>query len=141
MDIWGPMMEDLEAAIAAVIAGDISSFAKILTADHTKLQNAAAKLPQLTVSRSALTRVLNDWRSGKCNADDVQQWASFIRRGYVPESTTDGGLHAIDIEYDSRDEELIVEIIGRLDEIGDLIDGDIDDNEQKNMLQSLQELR
>ncbi len=32
---------------------------------------------------------------------------------------------------------MIVEIIGRFDEIGDLIDGDIDDGEQEEMLRIL----
>ena len=131
-------MEDLEAAIAAVVKGDVNRLSTILTADHLELLDATTKLSPLSVSRSALTRVLQEWRSGHCSADDVQQWASFVRRGYVSGKTS-GALRPIDIGYDEMDEELIVEIIGRFDEIGDLIDGSIDDNEQEEMLRALQE--
>ncbi|CAK7261944.1 MULTISPECIES: hypothetical protein [unclassified Shinella] len=129
-------MENLKVAITAVIEGDISSLSVVLAASHPEIQEAAAKLPQLTISRSALIKVLKEWRSGYCAAADVQQWASFVRRGYVARATS-GALHPIDIEYDAIDEELIVEIIGRLDEIGDLVDGDIDNNEREEMLKVL----
>lgn len=130
-------MEDLGAAIAAVVQGDVNHLSTVLAADHLELLDAATKLPPLSVSRSALTRVLNGWRSGHCSADDVQKWASFVRRSYVAGNS--GGIRPIDIEYDAIDEELIIKIIGRFDEIGDLIDGSIDDNEQKEMLRALQE--
>ena len=50
---------------------------------------------------------------------------------------TKGALRLIDIGYDASDEELIVEILRRLDEIGDKIDGYIDDNEREEMLRVL----
>lgn len=131
-------MEDLKAAIAAVLEGDVNRLSTILVANHADLQDAAAKLTQLLVSRSALTRVLKEWRNGRWTADDVQKWASFVRNGYVAGKNI-GEIRPIDIEYDIGDEDLIVEIIGRLDEIGDLIDGHIDDNEQEEMLRALQE--
>lgn len=130
-------MEDLGEAIAAVVEGDVNHLSTVLAADHLELLDAAAKLPPLSASRSALTRVLKEWRSGHCSADDVQKWASFVRRGYVAGHSD--GIRPIDIEYDAMDEELIVEIIGRFDEIGDLIDESIDDHEQKEMLRALRE--
>lgn len=130
-------MEDLGAAIAAVVQGDVNHLSTVLVADHLQLLDAATKLSPLTVSRSALTRVLNGWRSGHCSADDVQKWASFVRRGYVSGEASDG-LRPIEITYDAMDEELIIKIIGRFDEVGDLIDGSIDDNEQEEMLRTLQ---
>jgi hypothetical protein len=133
-----PSMEVLETAIAAVVAGDMSGLSTVLGASHPELQNAASNLPQLSISRSALTRVLNDWGSGTYDADNVQQWASFVRRGYVA-GRGNGAIHPIDIEYDASDEELIVEIIGRFDEIGDLVDGRIDENEQVEMPRALTE--
>src|SRR5262245_2923922 len=129
-------MENLQLAIAAVVEGDLNRLSTVLAASHHELLDAAAKLHQLSVSRSALTRVLKGWRSGHWSADDIQQWASFVRRGYVS-GKAGGGLRPIDIEYDAMDEELIVEIIGRFDEIGNPIDGRIDDNEQKKMLRAL----
>ncbi|WP_439628537.1 hypothetical protein [Shinella sp.] len=129
-------MESLEAAITEVVEGNINCLAVVLAASHPELQDAAAKIPRLKVSRFALIRVLEEWRSGRCSADAVHQWASFVRRGYISGNTS-GALHPIDIAYDAGDEEMIVEIIGRFDEIGDLIDGDIDDGEQEEMLRIL----
>jgi len=129
-------MEVLEVAVAAVVAGDMNGLSMVLGASHPELQDAASKLPQLSVSRSALTRVLKDWRSGTYNSDNVQQWASFVRRGYVA-GRGNGAIRPIEIEYDASDEELIGEIIGRFDEIGDLIDGHIDENELVEMLRAL----
>lgn len=130
-------MNTLGAAIVAVVEGDLDEFSTILAASHSDLLDAAAKLPQLTISRTALIRVLSAWRSGRYTADDVRQWASFVQCGFV-QGKTSGAIRPINIEYDLSDEELIVEIIGRLDEIGDKIDGVIDETEQKEMLRLLE---
>lgn len=130
-------MNTLEAAIVAVVEGDLNELSTILAASHSNLLDAAAKLPRLTISRTTLIRVLSVWRSGRYTADDIRQWASFVRRGYV-QGKASGVLRPINIRYDISDEELIVEIIGRLDEIGDKIDGEIDENEQKEMLRLLE---
>jgi hypothetical protein len=132
-------METLGSDVAAVVAGDVNRLSAVMAAKHSQLLHAAAELRQLSVSRSALTRVLTTWRSGHCTADDVQNWASFVRRGYVAGTSVEGGIRQIDIDYDASDEDLIVEIIARFDEIGDLIDGHIDDNEQQEMLRALQD--
>jgi hypothetical protein len=131
-------METLVAAIAAVVEGDLNSLATVRAASHRELWDAAAKLPQLFVSGSALAKVLENWRRGLFAAEDVQRWASFIRRGYVS-GRASGEIRPIGIEYDANDEALIVEIIGRLDEIGDQVDGRIDAREQEEMLRALRE--
>lgn len=129
-------MKTLEMTIAAIVAGDLNGLTMVKAADHPDLLDAAARLPPLTISRPALAKVLKSWRSGHCNADDVQQWASFVRRGYI--AGIRGAVRPIDIEYDALDEDLIVEIIGRLDEIGDMIDGEVSDNEREAMLRILE---
>jgi len=129
-------MGNLQLAVTAVVDGDVTHLATVLAANHFELRAAASNLPRLSVSRSALIKVLKEWRNGRCAADDVQQWASFVRRGYGPRKAN-GPLHPIDVEYDARDEDLISEIIGRLDEIGDMIDGCVSDEEQVEMLRIL----
>lgn len=129
-------MENLEAAIVAVVKGDLNCLPAVLAAEHLELLKAAANLPQLSVSRTALTQVLQDWRRGCHSADDVQRWASFIRRGYAFGKVS-GGIQPVNIDYDASDEELIVEIIRRFDEIGDLIDGRLEEGEQEDMLRAL----
>ena len=130
-------MKTLETAIAAVVLGDLSGLSTLRAASHPDLLGAAATLPPLIISRSALIRVLKNWRSGRFGADDVQRWASFVRRGYVSGNTS-AAAYPIDIDYDAVDEELIVQIIGRFDEIGDIIDGTVDGDEQEAMLAVLE---
>ncbi|AMS41597.1 MULTISPECIES: hypothetical protein [Aminobacter] len=130
-------MKTLEMTITAIVAGDLSGIPVLKAASHADLLDAAARLPQLTIARPALAKVLKSWRSGHCSADVVQQWASFARRGYIAGGVR-GAVRPIDIEYDALDENLIVEVIGRLDEIGDIIDGEVDDNEREAMLRILE---
>lgn len=130
-------MESLQAAIMGVVTGDIGCLHPVLTADPVKLQEAAAKLGRLSVSRSAVANVVRTWLSGGSSAEDVQRWASIIRRGYVAGAAAIP-IQPLGIDYDLRDEDLIVHIIGRLDEIGDLIDGHINGEEQAEMLRALE---
>jgi hypothetical protein len=130
-------MEILDTALTAVLAGDLSYLTAVRTADHADLQRAAARLPELSVSRLALINVLDGWRDGRWSDHHVQKWASFMRRGHAVEWK--GGKLPIDISYDAHDEDLIAEIISRFDELGDLIDGIISDDEQREMLRSLLE--
>jgi hypothetical protein len=131
-------MESLAAAIAGVVAGDLECLAAVLATSHRALQDAAANLPRLVVSRSSLTKVLEDRRSGFFSDEDIQRWASFVRRGYVSEGAFDA-RRPIPIEYDAEDEALIVDIIGRLDEIGEQVDGHIDARELEEMLRVLRQ--
>lgn len=126
-------MKTLTAAIAGILAGDLDCLTAVLTASDRARSEAAAKLPRLLVSRSSLTKVLESWRSGRFSAQDVQGWASFVRRGYVSGGAS-GAKRPILIDYDSQDEALIAETISRLDEIGDKIDGHVDARELERML-------
>jgi hypothetical protein len=129
-------MEALAAAIAAVIAGELKDMPAVTAASYSALWDAAKKASPLLVSRVALVKVLEGWRRDYFSAQDVQRWASFIRRGYVS-GRYSGELRPIPIEYDAKDEELIVEVIGRLDEIGDQVDGQIKPHEVEEMLRAL----
>jgi len=132
------MMESLKACLVAVVAGNVGELPLLQSCSHAEILNASAQLPQLIVSRSALVNVLRTWRSGNCDADMVQNWASFVRRGYIARNES-GRLGPIDIAYDENDEDLIVEIISRFDELGDDIDGEINNNEQEQMLNLLEQ--
>jgi hypothetical protein len=131
-------METLTVAIAGIVEGDLSFLGMVLTAGHRALLEAAANLPQLVVSRSGLARVLENLRNGFFSPEDIQRWASFVRRGYVTGGVS-GELRPIGIEYDAKDEALIAEIIGRLDEIGDQVDGRIDASEVEEMLRAVRQ--
>lgn len=59
-----------------------------------------------------------------------------MRWGYRGDSTR-GPLKPVYVDYDSLAEEQIVEVIARLDEIGDLVDGEISQSEIEVMLDTL----
>ena len=75
------------------------------------------------MSRRSVMAVLQGLSAGSISGEQAQAWASFVRWGFI-----EGGLGLIrplDIEYDAAAEDAIVEVVGRLDQIGDLIDGDL----------------
>jgi hypothetical protein len=129
-------MKALEEAITAAVAGDLDALPTIESASQSDLLQAASNLHPLTLTKSALIRVLKGWPSGADADENVQRWASFVRRGYVA-GRRDDPVQSIDIEYDQSDEDLIVEIIGRFDELGDVVDGEIDDAEKQSMMNAL----
>jgi hypothetical protein len=48
-----------------------------------------------------------------------------------------GPIRPLEIDDEPSREEVIVEVIGRLDELGDVIDGEIEDDELSEMLVAL----
>ncbi|PRA85907.1 hypothetical protein CQ054_10575 [Ochrobactrum sp. MYb29] len=129
-------MKMLADAIDAVVAGDLRGLPTLRAASHSELLEAAEGLPKLVVTRLTLIRILKSWLGGQYSADQVSQWASFVRRGYFPNMER-AGLRPIGIDYYTPDEDLIVEIMARFDEIDDLIDGVINEDEKNEMLKSL----
>ncbi len=67
----------------------------------------------------------------------MQARASLIRRGYVAGGSEP--IRPLDIQYEEAFEDEIVEAIGRLDEIGDLIDGDVSPEEAHDLIRLLDE--
>lgn len=126
-------MGDLAKLLAAAVSGDLGAFVHVMDATHESLRDAASRLSTLVLKREALATALRAWRTGEYSDALVQGWASFVRRGYVSGRAT-GIVEPIDVEYFGADEELIVEIIGRLDELGDVVDGTIDKDELDGLI-------
>lgn len=133
-------MQSIDEAILALMKGNLSGLQIVIDAKHQDLVAASLRLPKLTLSRHALARVLCSLRDGSWGPKDVQLWSSFMRRGYVAGNFV-SGQPSISIDYDEHDEELIVEVQSRLDEIGDSIDGLISRAELEQMLRSLEAIR
>jgi hypothetical protein len=133
-------VKSVDEAILALVNGDLSALQIVTDAEHQDLLAASQRLPKLTLSRHALARVLRSLRDGAWDPKDVQLWSSFMRRGYVAGNLV-GGQPSISIDYDEQDEELIIEVQSRLDEIGDMIDGLISRAELEQMLRSLEAVR
>jgi hypothetical protein len=127
----------LSDALTRVVNGDARAMSAIAGVDQDDLSKAAQSIPQgLVVTRAAAIAVLQDLDQGTCTPDEAQAWASFVRLGYV--SGVGGGpITPIDIDYEEACEDGIVETVGRLDQIGDLVDGDVSPTEVLLLLQLL----
>src|SRR4051794_12672316 len=98
------------------IHGDLAAFSCLLQQEHSTLENLASMLPQLIVYRTDVQKVLQDLIQRRATPQLVQQWASFVRRGYIANeagraSRTSQTIKPIQIEYDSSTEDVIVEVI------------------------------
>lgn len=68
-----------------------------------------------------VARVAEAVLDGQADARLVQQWASFVRRGYL--EILGPPIRPIDITYEGEFEEAMVEVISMLDQLGDDVDG------------------
>ncbi len=120
------------------IKGDISKVSIFANTNHYELIKLFNKLPTIILTRKNIITVLENFRNENVSEEDVQKWASFIRRGYFS-SNDKTPTKPIDIDYENEHEEIIIEAIARLDEIGDLIDGHISEKEIDEFIQLLDE--
>jgi len=122
--------------VSGAVDGDLDAFSALL--DHPQelrspLRDSDAAL---VITTKALRRVLTSLQMHRVSPELVQQWASFVRRGYIA-GVAHGPVSPLPIEYDLTDEGRIVDTIARLDEIGDDVDGRISAEELASMLSSL----
>lgn len=90
------------------------------------------------LTAAAVRDVLTALERQAARPDLVQRWAPFMRRGYIAGAHT-GPIRPLQIHYESRAESAIGEVIARLDEIGDVVDGEVSDAEITAMLATLPE--
>jgi hypothetical protein len=84
----------------------------------------------------ALASVLRGLEGRTVSPEEAQRWASFVRRGYFGRSGGDP-IQPLDIAYEEESEDAIVEVVARLDEIGDAVDGEVSPKEIRELLQLL----
>jgi hypothetical protein len=128
---------DLAGALRRALRGDASAIAEISMADHSSLRAAETSIgAPLVVRRAAAVSVLRGLIDGRVSPPAAQAWASFMRRGFV-EAVVDGPTQPIDVEFEAAWEDAISATISRLDEIGDMIDGEVTTGEALDLLQLL----
>lgn len=123
----------LRTALLDLLVGDIYSLDAVVRARHESLF-AVGSSEELVLRRSAVQRVVEGMRARALAPADVQKWASFVKRGYVALGSQEPPL---DIEYEDAWDEVISDVVSRLDEIGDVIDGVIEDDELDDMIRRL----
>ncbi|MGI8916331.1 MAG: hypothetical protein ACR2JY_21590 [Chloroflexota bacterium] len=117
------------------VGGDITAFEARRQNPSRLARFFSSTSPKLVVTLDAVDGVLRALRDGRVSPQQAQQWASFSRRGYVAGATR-GPVGPLRIEYDPLHEDDIVNSISRLDEIGDVIDGEVSDEEINDMLRA-----
>lgn len=125
------------------LQGDLQTFSLLVKESHKDIvAYSMARTPsQLTVTTAAVRKVLLALLKGEAAPELVQRWASFVRWGFFVNPSSTERVRPLYIEYDPQFEDEIVEVIGRLDEIGDLIDGEVGPDEIRAMLRTLPEPR
>ncbi len=123
-----------------LVAGDLSELNQLLLSSHATMEQARGEIGDLLLTRRAVLRVLAGLEAGTFDPQKVQQWASLMRRGYVPVAVPEGlPVRALDIEWEEEFEEQIAYVISRLDELGDIVDGKIDENEMTELILMLKQ--
>ena len=112
--------------LVQVVAGDLSRLDQLLGYSQATIEQACRQVEPLLLTKAAVFRVLTGLKERTLNPNTVQQWASLMKRGYIGRTTDGQPVKAIEIEYEPEFEEPISEVISRFDELGDIIDGEID---------------
>jgi hypothetical protein len=131
--------EDLPRAVQ----GDFEAFVRLLQVPESTIVAYRSATGELVLTKATVCRVLGMLLRKEIPPYRVQQWAFFVRRGYIADSDTlypslGKPFTRLHIEYERYCEDEINEITARLNEIGDLIDGYVSDEEIQGMLRSLE---
>jgi len=130
---------DVSAALIQVLSGDPGALPLIKPIALADLREAATSLrAPLVVTRTAAVSVVKGLNEAIYSPEQVQGWASFVRRGYVA-NPGGGPIRPLDIAYEDAWEEGIAASVSRLDEIGDVVDGEVTRGEVLDLLQLLGE--
>jgi len=122
--------------LSRLIEGDLSDIEVLCSQPQSVIRTTASLLPTLVLRKHSLKKVLTSLKRKEISPETINTWAWFVRSGYVPSERPP--ITPIDIEYDPADEDLIVEIMSRLCELGDTIDGEITTEELENFLADLE---
>lgn len=129
---------NLSHILLQIVAGDLTHFDQLFHISGDDLVKARNQIKDLTLTNKAILRVLSEFQNAILTEEQVQQWASFIRWGYIGMNQNSGPIRPIDIEFQEEFEEPIIEALSRLDELGDIVDGEIGQDELNQLISSLQ---
>jgi hypothetical protein len=125
----------VRSAVERLVDGDISQVSAVRSVRHADLRRACRDT-RYEVTGTAVVKVLRAHAAGDVPESDIQWWASFVRRGYA-ERMHEGPIRPLSIGYEEAHELGIAEAVGRLDELGDDLDGEMDAEEVRALLRAL----
>lgn len=132
MDSWEIMM-NTKKILTETISGNLNNFTYIESVPHNKLLKTSKSCSNLFLTKSAVLEVITEFKKRNIKPEVVQKWATFMRCGYIGYNIKTPIL-PLQIEYKADEEDLIVEMLARLNEIGDVVDGVIEDSELDIMI-------
>jgi hypothetical protein len=126
--------------LASTLQGDLVAFARLEQQPHALLVQLATQLTNLTLGPDALLAVLESLEQQTVATPLIQRWASFVRRGYLADSSARRRqpIKPLDIPYAAEAEAQIVAVLTCLDELGDVVDGTIEPKQLHELVASLQ---
>jgi hypothetical protein len=125
------------SAVMEAVAGDVQAVSRI-----NKVSGPANGRQResrvLTLMAETVASVVRGYDLGEITQSEAQQWAELMRWGLVSAQAADAHPR-FDIEYEAAHESAIVEALARLDELGDIIDGELRPGEAAQLLRALEE--
>lgn len=131
-----PMSKITSTDMDGIMTGDLSMIAEVACAPHVDVERAWQVSKQHALTTSAVRHVLRQLLDQTADPLTVRQWASFVMRGYL--EVVGPPIRPVDIEYEDPYEDEIVEALHYLDQIGDLIDGDVEPDRVRQLLATLE---
>jgi len=123
--------------LVRALAGEASRLRSLENQNPTDIGKAGRDISaeQRTITVSAVKKVLKALLEKTITPSDANSWAWLARGGVV--RTIEGVAVRVETDYQDDKEEAIAEAVSRLSELGDLVDGTIDDTELKQLIQVL----
>jgi hypothetical protein len=119
-----------------MMTGDLSMVGAVAGAPHVNVQRAWQESKQHTLTAAAMRHVLRQLLDQTADPPTVQQWASFVMRGYL--ERVGPPIRPVSIDYEESYEDEIVEALNYLEQIGDLIDGEVEPDRMRQLLAALE---
>ena len=129
------MTSSEKAVLDAVLSGDIGAMQKLRSWSSHDLNDLAAA-SEYELPARAVVRVLEEYDAGMWPQADVQEWAQLMRWGVLfgPDRSP---FPEFVVEYAPDAEDAIIEALARLDELGDIIDGELRPGEAAELCAAL----
>jgi hypothetical protein len=128
------MMSVFREDLLRVLGGDVAALAG-LKADSADEALQVTRDLRPCVSAAIVSQVLSAFDREEISASETQAWASFMQHGNV--SIPRWRFTYVDIEWESAKEKEIAEALARMEELGDLIDGEISHAEAADLIAAL----
>jgi hypothetical protein len=115
---------DMKNLLLSLLSGDTDAMMSLSCVSHEELLESV-KGVELVIRPESVAEVLRKLSSHSIDGKTAQRWASFIRRGFFEKQYLGRAVRPLSIDYETAHEDAIAEVISRLDEIGDVVDGDV----------------